>query len=171
MRKTLVLFLFTCLFISAAPIIVDAPKILSFAEKCLSHEGPLNRTEEGFVYVKVSDDYIFETLKLLGDNAIKAPPYFGKGKVGAHISVIYADEMKNRIPILPHLGKAIAFKIVNFAKVDMRNKNENKCIYLFTVESPELERIRAINDLPSNRDGNEFHITVGVKKLEIKPRS
>jgi hypothetical protein len=115
--------------------------------------------------VKVSDDYIFESLKLLGDNTIKAPPYFGKGKVGAHISVIYADEMKNRVPILPHLGKSIDFKIVNFAKVDMRNKNGNKCIYLFIVESPELERIRVINDLPSNMHGNELHITVGIKNL------
>jgi hypothetical protein len=166
MRKTLVLLIFACLLISAAPTIIDAPKVLRFAQKCLSHEGVLNRTEEGFVYVKVPDDYIFETLKLLGDNTIEAPPYFGKGKVGAHITVIDATELKDKEPILPHLGKSIDFKIINFAKVDVKNKNGNRCVYLFIVDSPELDRIRAINGLPPNARVSEFHITVGIKKLD-----
>lgn len=164
MRNIIALLISACLLISATPTIIDAPKILSFAEKCLSHEGTLNRTEEGFVYVKVTDDYIFETLKLLGDHTIEAPPYFGPGKVGAHISVIYAEEVKDKELIVPHLGKSIEFKIINFAKVNASNKNGNRCIYLFTVECPELERIRVLNDLPLNMHGIEFHITVGIKK-------
>jgi hypothetical protein len=175
MRKTFVLFLLSCLLISAVPTIIDAPHILNYAQECLAHKGSLGKTEIGFVYVKVSDDYIFETIKLLGDEGIEPPPYFGEGKVGAHISVIDAEESKGKRLYLPQLGKPIEFKIVNFASVDVDNENGNRRVYYFTVEAPELARIRKANGLPPKIRGFDFHITAAIEyleiPLEIKPRS
>ena len=167
MRKSLALLILSCFLISAVPTVIDAPQILNYAQGCLSHRGPLERAADGFVYVKVSDDYIFKTLKLLGNDAIEAPPYFGAGKVGAHISVIDAVESQNKSIDLPQLGKTIEFKITNFASVDVENGHGKRRIYFFRVEAPELARIRKTNGLSPKIRGFDFHITVAIEYLNL----
>lgn len=170
MRKLLSLILLSCVLISAVPTVIDAPQVLSYAQDCLAHKGPLEKTEDGFVYVKVSDDYIFETVELLGNGEIDPPPYFGEGKVGAHITVIEAIESKEKRLNLP-LGKPIAFKIVNFASVDVKNDEGIRRIYFFTVDAPELERIRKANGLSPKIHGYDFHITAAIENLEVEAAS
>ncbi len=165
--RRLLLLLLSCFLISATPVIVEAPQVLDYAQEHLAHHGTLEMTKEGFIYVKVSDDYIFETVKLLADDAIQPPPYFGKGKVGAHISVIDADESKGKQLYLPQLGQSISFKILEFASVDVSNGEGLRRIYLFIVEAPELAKIRAANGLSKKIRGFDFHITAAVERLKI----
>jgi hypothetical protein len=219
MRRIFTLLLLLTLCISAVPTVIDAPQILTFAQQCLPHQGVLEKTEIGFVYVKVSDDYIYQTVKLLENGkayharletwnldrakapgfndrkrvnirnmnpfaivesrelsrgprpkflaarGIKAPPYFGPGRVGAHITVMDADETQGKNLDLPQLGKSIAFTIVNFASVDVVDENGSRRIYLFHVDAPELAQIRKANGLPPKVRGFDFHITVATQFL------
>ncbi|MBS0604602.1 MAG: hypothetical protein JSS60_06140 [Verrucomicrobia bacterium] len=176
MKKSLFLLLLSSLLISATPTVIDAPEILNFAEQSMPHQGPLKKTSEGFVYVKVPNDYILETLTLLKVDKAEAPAYFGQGKVGAHITVIDADESKGRALKLPPMGTMIPFKIVNFSSVDVTNEHGSKRIYMFTVEAPELEKIRLVNGLPPKVRGFDFHITAAIQYLagapsEVEPSS
>src|SRR3990172_3968337 len=75
------------------PTMVDAPEVMAYAEKSLPHQGRLMKTDCGFVYVKVSNDYILEALnELEKERKVEAPAFFGQGEVGAHITVIEANE-------------------------------------------------------------------------------
>ena len=101
MKKILVLIL-GCLFVTvssdaAVAAALEAPGILTYAQKHLSTCGSLNKTREGLVYLKVSDRYIEDLFPMLQgavspDDASQLcqPPYIGdSGKDGAHIRVIY----------------------------------------------------------------------------------
>jgi len=78
--KIIALISLAFLLLSATPTSVDEPEIMSYAQQCLLHEGTLEKTEDGFVYIKVSDDYIDGVLERLNDNQAEAPPYTKRRK-------------------------------------------------------------------------------------------
>jgi len=157
--KTLLLLLLCPFLLSATPTVVDAPEALQYAQEMLPHKGPLRRTNEGFVYVKVPNDYILEVLPLLHVGKVETPAYFGQGMVGAHITVISTEEAKGKTLTLPPMRTQIPFKIVNLSSVDLKNDYGSKRVYMFLVDAPELQQIRAANDLPPK----VFHITVAFQ--------
>ncbi len=167
--KIKLLFL-SFLLISATPTIINDPEILQFAKQSMPHQGPLKKTEDGFVYVKVPNEYIVKALNYLKECSVEAPAYFGQGRVGAHITVIETEESKGKRFKLPPLGTMIPFEIVNFSSVDVTNENGSKRIYMFTVNAPELEKIRMNNGLSPKLRGNEFHITVAIEYLDVAKR-
>jgi hypothetical protein len=170
-KKILLLTFLSSLLVSAIPTVIDAPQILTYAQESLPHQGPLRRTSEGFVYVKVPDDYILETLILLDHEKADAPAYFGNGLVGAHITVIDADESKGKRLKLPPMGTVIHFKVVNFAYVDVTNDLGTKRIYFYTVDAPELAQIRIDNGLSPKVRGFDFHITTAIEYLQNSQKS
>lgn len=164
MKKYLLLFFFPYLLIAGTSTVIDAPELLTEMQT-LAHQGPLRKTSEGFVYVKVSNEYILKALELLKEDQLEAPAYFGQGMVGAHITVIEKDEAKGKRLQLPPMGTIIPFEIVNLSSIDMTNEYGAKRLYILTVNAPELEQIRIKNGLPSKVHGHEFHITVAVQLL------
>jgi hypothetical protein len=171
--KQVKIFIFlslTFLLTSATPTILNEPEIMIYAQNCLPHHGVLEKTEEGFVYVKVSDEYIYEILNRLGDEEAVAPPYFGEGKVGAHITVMEASEGKKLN--IPQLGSTIAFDVVDFAQVEVVNKKGTSRIYMLIVDAPELKKIRTENGLSPKNRGHAFHITTAIHYyLEVEAAS
>lgn len=127
----------------------------------LDNVGYLVKNEANLIYLDIDDNYIHQLLPLLGDKKIKSPDYFSEHIIGAHISVIYPNELK---PITDNeLGSKHYFKIKEAytAKLDLRN------YYVLTVDAPsllELRRKYALPDLLCFKNyGVEFHITIGVR--------
>ena len=130
----------------------------------LPAKGTVEQTKEGFVFLKVCDDYIFRLFSLLQEQGIELPPYFGKGRVGAHITIVSVQEMQEvGFPPIKDLGKEISFKIVNIASVKPDSGNTISKVYLLTIEAPELETLRASLGLSPRVANHDFHITIGVE--------
>ena len=164
MKKLILLLLFPLLLAGVEPTRIDAPEFLKEVKQALPHQGPLRKTSEGFVYVKVPNEYIRKTLDFLKE--AEAPAYFGQGMVGAHITVIDAEESKGKRLILPAMGTMISFEIVSFSSIDISNEHGFKRLYMLLVKAPELEKIRADNGLPPKIRGYDFHITVAIELLK-----
>lgn len=136
---------------------IDAPEFLTDMRKTLPMQGPLRKTSENFVYVKVDNEYILKSLDFLKD--AEAPAYFGQGSVGAHITVIDTEEAKKKRLVLPAIGTLVSFEIVELTKEDITTENGTKRVYRIRVRSSELEKIRQNNGFPSK----DFHITVAIQ--------
>lgn len=137
-------------------------EILNYIQTNLPHSGILKQAE-GFVYVDLDDEYIHKLVTFIHADGFEKPPYFGNSEVvGAHITVIYPDEMtKYGIGEIEECGKAIHFDPKNCQVVKPPNWEEIEEVYFIVVESPELDRFRVKYGLPKRE--YDFHITIGVK--------
>jgi hypothetical protein len=141
----------------------EAPStILNYIQNQLPHCGILKKTE-GFVYVDVDDEYIHRLITFIQEEGFEEPPYFGNADlVGAHISVMYGDEVKKYgIKEMQECGETIYFTPLECQIVHPPTWKEIDEVYLVVVEAPELDKIREKYGLPKRM--YDFHITVGVK--------
>lgn len=141
-------------------------KALDYAQKHLPHEGQLVRKSDGFVYLKVDDDYIRKLFPLLGlaREGYREPPYFrSKDAAGAHISVFYVDEH-----IMPkELGQTFHFHLEDIAIV---KPSKNASYAILQVKSPDLEKLRQKYGLSPKLHGHEFHISLAKKTHYYKKK-
>lgn len=140
-------------------------EVVKWARKNLPQQGKLIRKSDGYVYLKVDDNYIFQLLPKLGlkNKGYRAPPYFrSKEAPGAHISVFYAHEK-----ILPsQLGKMFSFEL---KKIRIVSINPTTSYVILEIESKELETLRQAYGLSPKLFGHEFHISIGKKNKDSKP--
>lgn len=121
-------------------------------------EGTLTKNDQGFVYLKISDEQIFSLLKYCGKMGVEPPPYFKEGMAGGHISVIAASEKTGQIS---KLGQKFSFRISHADSFDQGTKR----IHLIAVACPELEQVRLEQGLSRRLGGDhDFHITYGTEK-------
>lgn len=126
-------------------------------------EGELCRDERGFVYIKIKDEIVFELHEIFGDSL---PPYFGKDKHGAHISVMSAGELSKQINI-DEIGKTFKFEIASFDSLRPDNFKGVEKVSFLSLASSELEALRSKYGLTSKIHGNhDFHITFSVKYIK-----
>lgn len=137
-------------------------KLLRYIEENLPHTGVIKKAQ-GFVYVDVDDDYIHKLIGYIADVGFVEPPYFQESKsAGAHITVIYPEEMeKFGIETIAELGENISFKVTDCKIVRPSGRSSFQEAYLLIVDAPALDQIRKKYGLPKRQ--YEFHITVGVK--------
>ncbi len=156
------LFLITSFCSSFAEEAPSCPVVLDYIEHCLSHCGVL-KDSDGFVYVDVDDAYIHKLITFIQDQGFEEPPYFGRPDlVGAHVTVIYRDEMKKYgIGKIQECGETICFVPKDCQIVQPPKWQRIEEVYLVAVEAPKLDRIREKYGLPKRK--YEFHITIGVK--------
>jgi hypothetical protein len=139
---------------------VDLKEVVDWARSNLSQTGTLQEGKDGFVYLKVDDNYIHQLFPLLHRKNYEEPPYFRRiDSPGAHISVFYTDE-RNRIGRINEIGQPFTFTI-NHIKTVPPGSNE---YLVLTVTSPELERLRKKYGLKPLLRGHDFHITIAKKK-------
>lgn len=159
-------FTFFFLFISinclTAETLPSSP-VLEYAQHHLPHCGVLKKTKN-FIYVDITDAYIHQLLPLIEQDEFTIPPYFGhSGLVGAHISVIYPDEViQYSIKEIEESETPIEFSLVNCQIVHPLSMRGIESVYLITLKAPKLDQIRKKYGLPEKR--HDFHITVGVKR-------
>ena len=129
--------------------------------------GTLKQTDNGFVYIDVSNDVVDGLFSMVdndkNDDDLVKPPYNQKkyNQLGAHISVINDDELDDDIK---ELGEEFYFKLSDVKSTNPEGWDEVKKVYFVEVESPELEKLRQKYDLPKRLNGHQFHITIGVVK-------
>jgi hypothetical protein len=155
------LLLSVFLLSSNSVLVLKEPKALTYAEEKLPHEGVLCQTKEGFLYVELPKEYVFDLLPLLSVKACP-PPYFSKGKVGAHITVATVDEMRKVQKPVPLLGQKIAFSIEEVKEVSLKRSEIGEKAYILEVESPAVADLRKEMGLSLKPGGHELHITIGV---------
>lgn len=139
---------------------VSCAQMIEYAENHLPQSGILKSTGK-FVYVDVDDDYIHRLVSFIEEDGFQEPPYFGDfDLVGAHISVIYPDEMeKFAIGDIDECGKRISFAL-RAGEVVHPPKWVYDEVFFLSVDAPELDKIREKYGLPKR--GFPYHITIGV---------
>jgi hypothetical protein len=140
----------------------SCPKILNYIQNQLPQYGVL-KDSAGFVYVDVDNEYICKLVTFIQKDGFEEPPYFGNPDlVGAHITVIYPDEVKRYgIGKIQECGETIYFTPKECKVVYPPKWQEIDEVYLVVVKAPEFDRIRKKYGLPKRE--YEFHITIGVK--------
>ena len=129
--------------------------------------GKLKQTDDGFVYVKIDDNFIDGVFPLLPDDNIKKPPYFDKDGIGAHISAITAEEIeKKKIDKIKELNEEIPFSFKEVHSTNPAGWDEMEKVWFVSVDIPKLVEIRKRYGLPETYEnkGHDFHITVAVRK-------
>lgn len=140
--------------------------VLNYTQNNLPNFGTL-KNANGFVYVDVDDSYVYELIQFIEKSGFQKPPYFGDADlVGAHITVIYPNEMQEySLEQISEAGATIYFQPVECKLVTNPNSKEIDQAYFIVVDSPQLEQIREKYGLP-NRE-YKFHITIGVKPKTV----
>jgi len=134
-------------------------RVVDYARANLPLEGRLAIKSDGFVYLKVDDEYIRTLFPMLGlvKKGYREPPYFrSKDSPGAHISVFYEDE--NVSP--KEIGQTFHFDLKDIVIV---HPSKNTSYAILEVESPELEKLREKYGLKPHIRGHKYHISLGKK--------
>jgi hypothetical protein len=140
-----------------------SPKVMKEAGK-LPQYGILRQNSSGFIYLEVPQNYIDKTKPHIGGKGIVKPP----SKTGAHISVMYPEEVKNNHIYVSEIGKKIFFSIKGFYSSPVNwTKHSIDKVYYVEVRSPELEHIRQKYGLSRHLKGQQFHITVAAHQLAM----
>jgi hypothetical protein len=137
------------------------PEIVDYARANFPQEGILTAKSDGFVYLKVDDEYIRTLFPMLGlkEEGYTEPPYFRTSdSPGAHISVIYADE--NVLP--KEVGQSFPIELKEIVIVQ---PSKATAYAVLQIESPELEQLRQKYGLTPKLHGHEYHISLAKKIL------
>lgn len=137
----------------------------------LKQTGTLKQ-RSGFLYLDVSNKFISDVLPLLQTRGKITPPSgFGKkGSKGAHISVIYKNELNFPMGMLPELGKKITFYVVDIGTAQKNKNGVDQKIWMIRIVSPELEKLRKKYGLNPLCHGEDFHITLGSQPLHKRTK-
>ncbi len=138
-----------------------------FAQRHLKCQGKLLQLESGYLYLKISDDFIYRGIAFVQDDAKKMPDYFKDERdTGAHISVVYPEELT---VIHSHscVGHHYTFELGRLFKARIQQKIYFGCV----VEAPSIIRLRSELGLDEwlNFKGLKIplHITLAVKDLDL----
>src|SRR5579862_5241296 len=125
----------------------------------------LKQDKRGFVYLDIPDENLNSLLELCGDNRAELPPYFGKGRAGAHVSVILSQEMLGRNGLkIEDIGKKFTFRIVNMDAVKPDGWKGVGKVHFLTLSCPQLESMRVRYGFSPKIDNHDFHLTFGIQK-------
>ncbi|MGE0198225.1 MAG: hypothetical protein AB7N99_04995 [Simkaniaceae bacterium] len=152
-------FLFIYLSLSSPFYASNCTDIKSYINQNLPLKGTLDQEENGFVYVKVSDDYLYALHPFIQNEGYSLPPYFGNNLVGAHITVIKAGELSKII--IEEIGSTIPFEVIDCEVVHPPHWNAFEKVYILRVDCSLLDAIRKKYGLPP--PPFPYHITIGVK--------
>ncbi len=136
-------------------------KVVEYAKVHLPQTGTLKAKSDGYVYLKVDDNYIFSLFPMLSlqNSGYSEPPYFrAPDSPGAHINVFLADEHVQPIEI----GSSFSFKL---KKIVLVNPTKTTTFAILEVEAPQLEQLRQKYGQTPKLHGHQFHISLARKEL------
>jgi hypothetical protein len=128
----------------------------------------IKQTNDGFVFVDVDDNFIYEQYSDLKVLNKEYPPfheslYYG---IGGHISVIKNYELKKR-PKIKEVGKTVVFEVVlRPIEINPKKWKDMEKVWYLEVFSSDLENIRESYGLEPKIEGKEFHITIAVQRKD-----
>ncbi len=145
--------------------VIEHPAISEILQE-LPHQGILmQRERDGFIYLKVSEEYLDKFFPLLQEIYGEEGVVKGSSSVGAHCSVIRPNIGEPVFRDIPELNQVFDFVPLRLVTVvpDLDPKWER--VWLIEISAQSLEDLRVSYGL-SPRVGNtdnEFHITIGTK--------
>lgn len=140
--------------IDASSVIATAEKVNNVAQLCLKNNG--------FVYLNVDDQFIDDVVYSLPLQGSFTPTATGERKMGAHISVMYEDELiGNEIWNFEEAGDWFAFTVKELRYVHRGSKR----LWLLAVDCPALQLLREHYGLRPKLKGHDFHITLGYEDI------
>ncbi|MBA3720946.1 MAG: hypothetical protein H0W88_00925 [Parachlamydiaceae bacterium] len=135
--------------------------VVEWAKNNLPQNGILKEDPDGFVYLKVDDGYINQLFPQLHVRNYVKPPFFRRPDApGAHISVIYVEELR-RIGKIKEIGSSYTFTIKSLAFVPPQTGE----FIILQVESPELDNLRSSYGLSPHLKGHQFHISIAKRRF------
>ena len=125
-----------------------------------SFKAELKQDKRGFVYLDMPDEALHSLFEHFKKDNMREPPYFHKGMAGAHVSVILAEEVRERggIPI-DAIGKEFIFQISHF---DVVKPSSTKNVYILSGLSSELDATRMRHGFSPRIHGHDFHFTFAL---------
>ncbi|KTD11874.1 hypothetical protein Lgra_1332 [Legionella gratiana] len=170
-KSFLILLLISCGTNNSSTVtVLNNPDLLNTA-RTLSAQGTLEVTKDGYVYLKVSNDYLTVLYPILVRHAEAedipciAP---AKSPVGSHVTVFYSGELNpEQIKSLP-IGTTFQFQIKEVEKVSntkhWHHKSEKVIWYVLLIEAPELSA--RLKPLQWNRRFHSFHISIARENFD-----
>ena len=135
-------------------------EILHIVQSELPHEGVLIRKEDGYIYLKVDDNYIHDLYPLIHLSGFRKPHSLDRPHpIGAHISVFYENEGK-KIGEIKELKQIFKFTPEKVLKV---KAGKTQWIVL-QVQSAELENLRKEYGFSPFLQDHPFHISIAQKR-------
>lgn len=119
----------------------------------------LEQADDGFVYLKIPDEVIDGIFELIKEDRKSKPP----SKKGAHVSVMYADELDEDQKI-KEVGEEFEFTLGDVMTVEPEGWDSMERVWFVAIESPELESLRESYGLSKRLNGHDYHITVAVRR-------
>lgn len=145
----------------SSPVAFQQSEALKVAKQNLPSEGMLQQSSDGYVYVKVTDDYVRYLFPLIQQPGFDIPSAVKRHtKIGAHISIFYENEAKAIGPI-PEIGQLFSFEPESIQMI----RSGRKEYIILQVTAPQLENLRQHYGLSSKLLDHEFHITLAEKHL------
>lgn len=147
------------------PQVLNNPELIRTANS-LPLSGTLQRAEDGYVYLKVSNQFIStlypELKQHLNANETKClqpdPSY-----LGAHATILYAEDPT----VIPNdkFIQSYSFTVGNVYKITLKRKKYGdtyqKTYYFLKINSPELINLLRQLD-PGNKEITQMHITIAI---------
>jgi hypothetical protein len=151
---------------------ISNPALLWHAKNKLPLQGLLKRDDtESYCYLKIHDDFIFELFPFIKEPHLSIPDYFPpRCDTGAHISVIYPEEMPEKINVT-ELEQSFSFEVTGCLSISVFNKT----FFALTVNSPSLEQLRLKYNLPTQLNYKgllvPFHITIATSPQPMERKN
>lgn len=146
---------------SVAPTASHEEVAIEIAKQELPSQGILQQRPDGFVYLKVSNEYVHRLFPLVQETGFEIPNAIKRHtQVGAHISVFFKDEGR-RLDHIDEIGRVYTFEPKRIRII----RSHRKEYIILEVKAPELERLRQQYGLSPKLVGHEFHITLAEKDL------
>jgi hypothetical protein len=135
--------------------------------KAMALSGRLYVSEGGWLMLSVPNALVRGAFDALDEVGAELPLH--NGKLNAHISVASPDEVEaiggpGRIS---ERGHAFLYNLGPLKAVKPDGWEEMSKVWFFTVESPDLRKLRQSYGLEPLRKGYEFHITVATRRKGV----
>ena len=128
--------------------------------------GKLKQSPDGFTYLKVSNNIINGFFMSIKEEGAEKPPYDTKAmnNTGAHATVFYSDEVKEKKLDIKEIGQEFSFKVGKMYSVNPDGWKEMERVWFLEIFSPELENLRKKYGLSKLVGGHQYHLTIAVQK-------
>ncbi len=139
-------------------LLATATKVDAVGQLCIKGNG--------FTYLDVNNRFVAELMEGLPVEGAFTAISTNAKRMGAHISVIYEDEMIGKeIWTLSEAGQWFTFEVRALRYVDRKAAGGRERLWLLAAWAPGLERLRRSYGLRPKLQGHDFHITLGKEVL------
>lgn len=123
------------------------------------------REHDAFLYLEVPNEVIDAFLKMIPERGLGKPSLANHPTeyVGAHISVIYPEEMKRVKKRVKEIGDDFQYTLGKLYRTRPDKWGDVEEVYFITVNSPQLEGLRRKYGLRPKLNDHDFHLTVAIR--------